>query len=234
VLATGPGHGLQLKSGRLVVPVWLSSGTGGHAHRPSVIATIYSDDGGATWQAGQIIAGPTDPLVNPSEAMAVELADGRVMLNIRSESPPNRRAVATSPDGATGWTRPVFDQQLLEPICMASLCRLSLPVEGRPGAILFCNPANLERAAGAAEAGKSRDRKNLTVRLSHDEGNTWPLARTIEAGPAGYSDLAVGPDGAIYCLYERAGRMNNVFVPSLVLARFDREWLTPGPQPGEQ
>ena len=34
VLATGPGHGIQLQNGRLLVPVWLSTGTGGHAHRP--------------------------------------------------------------------------------------------------------------------------------------------------------------------------------------------------------
>ena len=52
VIATGPGHGIQLTKGphkgRLVVPVWLSLGTGGHAHRPSVTATIYSDERGRT------------------------------------------------------------------------------------------------------------------------------------------------------------------------------------------
>ena len=48
VLATGPGHGIQLKNGRLVVPVWISLGTGGHAHRPSVASVIFSDDHGRT------------------------------------------------------------------------------------------------------------------------------------------------------------------------------------------
>ncbi len=47
VLATGPDHSIQLRTGRLVVPVWLSTGTGGNAHRPSVTATIFSDDHGA-------------------------------------------------------------------------------------------------------------------------------------------------------------------------------------------
>jgi sialidase-1 len=46
VIATGPGHGIKLKNGRLLVPVWLSDGTGGHAHRPSIVAVIYSDTGG--------------------------------------------------------------------------------------------------------------------------------------------------------------------------------------------
>lgn len=52
VIATGPGHGIKHSGGRLIVPVWLSDGTGGHAHRPSIVSTIYSDDGGATWERG--------------------------------------------------------------------------------------------------------------------------------------------------------------------------------------
>ncbi len=54
VLATGPNHSIQLAGGRLLLPVWLSTGSGGNAHRPSVTATIFSDDGGTTWQASEI------------------------------------------------------------------------------------------------------------------------------------------------------------------------------------
>jgi sialidase-1 len=39
---------------RRVVPMWISTDTGGHAHRPSVTATIYGDDAGKTWRAGEI------------------------------------------------------------------------------------------------------------------------------------------------------------------------------------
>jgi sialidase-1 len=229
VLAAGPGHGIQLASGRLLAPVWLSTGAGGHAHRPSVVATIFSDDSGRMWQAGEIVAHDDQPLANPSESMAVELVDGRVMLNMRSESPEHRRATATSPNGATGWTRPAFDQQLLEPICMASLCRLSLPSVDGKGRILFANPDNLERADGKAIAGRGRDRKNLSVKLSYDEGRTWPVSRVLDGGPSGYSDLAVGPDHSMYCLYEQGGReAASAFRPSLSLARFNLEWLTAG------
>jgi sialidase-1 len=226
VLATGPGHGIELQSGRLIVPVWLSTGTGGHAHRPSVVTTLYSDDRGASWKCGEIVAGEAEPLVNPSESEAVELADGRVLLNIRSEASANRRAIATSPDGATHWTRPRFDETLAEPICMASVCRLSLADQGGRNAILFCNPNNLERADGKAEPGKNRDRRNLTVRLSHDEAQTWPIARVLESGRSAYSDLAVGPDGTIYCLYERTSASGPRPGSDLVLARFNVEWLT--------
>ena len=63
------------------MPVWLSLGTGGHAHRPSVAATIFSDDHGNSWQRGQIAIPDTPEFIFPSEAAVVQLAAGRVMLN---------------------------------------------------------------------------------------------------------------------------------------------------------
>ena len=47
VAATGPGHGIELSNGRLIVPVWLALGTKGNGHSPSETATVYSDDGGS-------------------------------------------------------------------------------------------------------------------------------------------------------------------------------------------
>lgn len=212
VLATGPGHGIQLHSGRLLVPVWLSTGTGGHAHRPSVNAVIYSDDGGRTWQAGEIISGPEQP-ANPSETIAVELSDGAVLVNFRHESPERRRAVATSRDGATGWSPVRFDPALPEPVCMASLVRGPQPPAADRPTLLFSNPYNAE----------SRERRNVSIQVSFDDGRTWPRRRTLEAGPSGYSDLAVGPDGTIYCFYERGGAQ---YGPrTLTMARFNLDWV---------
>jgi sialidase-1 len=232
VLAVGPGHGIALREGRLLATAWLSTAKGSNAHHPSVIATVFSNDSGQSWQRGEIVTGERDPLVDPSEHQAVQLADGRVLLNIRSDGPAHRRAVAISSDGATQWSRPKFDDMLVEPICMASICRLSLANGGGKNRLLFSNPANLERADGKAVAGKSRDRRNLTIRLSYDEADTWPEGKTLEAGPSAYSDLAVGPDHTIYCLYERGGRdprdPKKVTPTTLTLARFNIEWLTDG------
>jgi sialidase-1 len=225
VLAAGPGHGIQLAGGRLLVPVWLSTGSGGHAHRPSVASVIYSDDHGATWRRGDIAVPHTQTFVNPSEAMLVERADGSVMLNVRSESAPHRRLISVSKDGATGWSTPAFHDDLVEPICMASLLRLS------QNRLLFANPANLERGDGKAKPGVSRDRKNLSVRLSLDDGKSWPLRKTLEPGPSAYSDLAVGAGGTIYCLYERGSGAPGQPARSymhLTLARFNLEWLFDG------
>lgn len=229
VLAAGPGHGLQLKTGRLIVPVWLSDGSGGHAHRPSVNATIYSDDHGKTWRRGALIIPNTTDWVNPSEAVAVQLTDGRVLFNSRSESKPNRRLIAYSKDGATNWTKPVFHDELVEPICLASMIRLS----EKPRRLLFVNPNNLTRADGKDTPGLSRDRKNISVRLSYDEGQTWPVTKALEPGPSGYSDLAVARDGTILCLYESGSKEKpNSYSAQLTLARFNLEWLTEGKDAG--
>ena len=231
VLATGPAHGIQLRSGRLVVPVWLSTGTGGHAHRPSVTSTIYSDDSGATWHRGDIAVPTTPEWIDPNETVVVELADGRVMLNVRSWSKQHRRLVTTSPNGATGWTPPTFDDALLEPICMASIVRYSLASEaGGRNRILFANPHWLERADGKAQPGLGRDRKNVSVKLSYDEGQTWPVNKSLEPGFSGYSDLAVLPDGTILCFYERGSidGKNNFATGRVTVARFNLDWLTDG------
>jgi sialidase-1 len=181
VLATGPAHGIQLRSGRLVVPVWLSTGTGGHAHRPSVTTTIYSDDSGATWHRGDIAVPTTPEWIDPNETVVVELADGRVMLNVRSWSKQHRRLVTTSPDGK-------------------------------------------------AQPGLGRDRKNVSVKLSYDEGQTWPVNKSLETGFSGYSDLAVLPDGTILCFYERGSidGKNNFATGRVTVARFNLDWLTDG------
>ncbi len=174
VLATGPGHGIQLASGRLVVPVWLSTGTGGHAHRPSAVSVITSDDHGQTWNRGDLVV--ADPeLKNPSETVLVEQEDGRVLLNIRHESAPHFRAVASSADGATGWSKVRLDKGLPEPICMGSMIRFSTKASGGKSRILFANPDNP----------LNRERKNLSVRLSYDEGETWPVKRSWSRARAG-------------------------------------------------
>jgi sialidase-1 len=222
VLATGPNHSIQLKTGRLVVPVWLSTGTGGNAHRPSVTATIYSDDFGKSWHASEIAVPCTEEWINPNETVAIELNDGRVMLNVRSESKAHRRLITTSKDGATGWSTPKFDDALLEPICMGGIVRYN---HDSKSLILFSNPHNLDKEKGKAEPCKNRDRKKVSVKISHDEGQTWPVNKLIEDGPSMYSDIAVTQASTILCFYGR-GTKPGFAGAGLTLARFNLEWLT--------
>jgi sialidase-1 len=239
VIATGPGHGLQLRNGRLVVPLWLAKAEGS-AHGMAVAATIYSDDHGASWQRGEI-AVPNDAITpGTSESIATQLSDGRVMLIARNRAAAQRKAVTFSRDGATGWSRPEFADALFEPVCMASLLSYSDPTAPGKTRLLFSGPAPRERANAKATPGERLDRENLSVKLSNDDGRTWPIARTIEPGPSAYSDLAVLPDGTILCLYESgrpgATRPNSKRTDwpyaRLMLARFNLEWLTAGKSVG--
>jgi sialidase-1 len=108
---------------------------------------------------------------------------------------------------------------------MGSMARLA------DDGLLFANPDNLLVRGKPGQPGRNRDRRNLTVKLSQDDGKTWPIARVLEPGPSGYSDLAVGPEGTIYCFFESGAEKQNHFHPAtLTLARFNLAWLTE-PQP---
>lgn len=219
VIAPGPGHGIQLKNGRLVVPVWLANGAPepsgkGIVHRPSVTAVMYSDDHGRTWQCGDILP---DVLINMNETVAVPAEDGGVWLYVRNEEMPAFKiGVAYSKDGATDWTKAELHEDLYQPICFSSVLRLSgVPDKSR---ILFCNPdsrKNPKRNKG----NPWRARENLTLRMSYDEGKTWPVVKVLEPRHSSYSDLAMLPDGTILCLFEHDNRY-------ISIARFNLEWLT--------
>ena len=216
VLAPGPGHSIQMANGRFIVPVWLADSdveTPHRSHRPSRIATIYSDDNGTTWKRGELI--PDVPgFKNPSETMAVELIDGRVMLNIRNESTKRRRGVSYSEDGISGWTEPEYVEELFEPICMASIIRVD-GLKGDQSYLLFVNPDSKEIP--------KHPRANLTVKLSADEGKTWPVTHVLNEGVSGYSDLAVDKNGIVYCLFET--RNDQAKGLSLHLKKFDIQTL---------
>ena len=202
--ATGPGAGIQLRDGRMVIPCDHDV-AGSRIHNSHV---IYSDDHGKTWRLG----GVATPNVNECEV--VELADGRLMLNMRNyDRKPHARAIATSDDRGVTWSKVTHDPALVEPTCQASIRRYSLAEMGGKNRLLFSNPAD------------PKVRHNMTVRLSYDEAKTWPVAKTLHAGPAAYSCLAVLPDGGILCLYE-CGEKNDC--ETLTLARFGLDWLTDG------
>lgn len=221
VVAMGPGHAIELKSGRLLVPVWLAAGkvsaNGRRQHGPSAITTIYSDDAGATWHHGDLIATNTEAVPNPNEFQVVQLNDGRIMANIRSGGTQLQRAVAISPDGIGHWSTPAFDPHLYDPVCAAGIVRLE------NGDLLFTNP---DSSALPKKPNGQGLRHDITVRLSEDNGQSWPVAKLLAAGPTGYSDIAASPKGSdeLYDIYEEKGDANSPGL-SIDVARFNLEWL---------
>ena len=212
--ATGPGHGIQLQNGRLLVPcnhIIFQDRTRQDPHHAHV---IYSDDHGQTWQLGGSAGEGTN------ESTAVETAAGWLYLNSRNKRnkftlPADgryHRAISWSRDGGESFAPVVHDAALLEPACQASVCRFTDAATHGRNRVLFSGPA-------------SQTRDHMTVRLSTDECRTWPLSRLLHRGPAAYSDLCVAPDMSICCLYERgvADPYENI-----AFARFNLEWLTDG------
>ena len=197
--ATGPCHGIQLHSGRLLIPC--DHIVGIHFDRdkdPIHSHLIYSDDRGATWQLGESVDVETD------ECAVAQLEDGSLYLNCRNGAGGKVRGVARSRDQGQTFAEFQWDETLIEPVCQAGL-------EALPGGqLLFSNPASTRR-------------ERMTVRLSADGGRTWPVARTLHPGPAAYSDLVALPGGTICCLYEIGGAHPS---ESLTLARFNLAWLT--------
>ena len=201
--ATGPGVGIQLQrgphKGRMVVPCDHSTADGTFGSH-----SVYSDDGGKTWGRGE----PILPAVN--ECQVVELTDGRLLMNMRNykQVESRIRAIATSKDGGRTWSDVSYDSALPEPICQASLLRYSTKADGGKDILLFSNPAT------------KKSRSAMTVKLSYDEGKTWPVAKLLYSGSAAYSCLTVLPDKTVGLLYERDGYKRISF------ARIPLEWLT--------
>lgn len=222
VVATGPGHGLELNSGRLLVPVWIALGTEGNGHGPAVNTTIYSDDRGRSWHAGEIAISGRTEFPSANETAIVEHADGRVTMNVRTASAHNRRTILSSPDGISRWSEPRFEETLTDPNCAAGLIAAPRARRGKAAPLwVFSNPDSVSRADGRRIAAK--DRRNLTLRVSRDEGATWKTDRVLEPGPSAYSDLAFGRDGSLLCFYETR---NPAAVSVLRLARLRLETNT--------
>jgi sialidase-1 len=210
--ATGPGNGLQIEQGshqgRLVIPCDHIEADSKHYYSH----IIYSDDHGKSWKLG----GST-PQHQVNECEVVELAGGRLMLNMRNyDSAKKCRQVAVSEDGGLSWKDQHLDETLIEPRCQAAIERYSWSGAKSRSVILFSNPAS------------SSKRVSLTVRASFDEGQTWPVSRVLHAGPAAYSDLVALPNGLIACLYE-AG-LTNAY-ETIVFQSFALDSLQPH-QPG--
>lgn len=209
--ATGPCNGIQLQRGpqrgRLLIPANHSTLTTS-TQVVTCSHVIFSDDHGKTWQMGGVEAEMTN------ESTAVELSDGSLLHNMRSYHKKNRRAVARSRDAGLTWSSVALDDALIEPVCQGSILRCTWPENGNPSRILFSNPASTKR-------------EKLTVRLSYDEGSTWPVSREIQSGPAAYSCLTILPDTSIGCLFERGEKSP---YERITLARFPVTWLEGTPK----
>ncbi|WP_241828370.1 exo-alpha-sialidase [Corynebacterium glutamicum] len=122
------------------------------------------------------------------ENKIVELSDGTLMNNSRSSGADTYRKVSYSTDGGVTWAEPTLDTQVPDPRNNASLIRVfPTAPEGSAQAevLLFSNTAT------------TSGRTNGTVRMSCDDGQTWPVSKVFEPGAIQYTSMATLLNGDI-------------------------------------
>lgn len=178
-VASGPGHGIQTSSGRLILPCdHQFPNNGGYFSM-----LVVSDDHGKTWQMGEV------SVEGMNECEVCELLGNELYWNMRSYRRKNLRSVAFSTDDGDTFRGFVDDEQLPEPVCQGSVIRYDHGEHARENIVLFSNPA-------------STTRDHMTIKISKDGARTWEAGLLIHEGPAAYSDLAYLDSGDVCCLYE--------------------------------
>jgi sialidase-1 len=177
-----PGRGFQMANGTLVIPGYFRSD-----QEPHLLCSyfFYSEDHGKTWNYS------TTPAENTTESTIVELSDNRLMLNMRNHLKKGLRAISYTSNMGMTWTPLEFDPELIDPVCQASLIAYETENETL---LLFSNSAS------------SNGRKNQSIKISYDEGQSWPVQKTIFKGKSAYSCLTQMSDGSIGLLYEKGNR----------------------------
>lgn len=198
------GAALQLRDGTLAFVIAARTGEA----RKLANYVCLSEDGGHTWRTL-----PAAADMNGDEAKLAELADGSWLMSIRNPEG-GRRKYAVSHDRGTTWSQPERWEDLCEPACNGDLIRYTLRSDGfRCDRLLHSIPYD------------EQSRRNVSLLMSYDEGRTWPVRKTIWDTEAGYSSLAVLPDGTIGMLTE-VGGWDNGF--DIYFTRITPEWLTDG------
>ena len=206
-LGTSPGTGVQLRhgehAGRLVIPVYYSGDDPKHFS----CAVIYSDDHGETWHrgaspnGGRLFKGATidsrtlaNDEASTHESTLVELKGGRLMVLMRNQHPSGRVATAISGDGGETWGEVTYHPDIPEIFSQPN----AIAIDGRVGGAgsgeslyVFANASQLMPYRG-----------NGVLRVSMDEGKTWPITRTFNPGHYVYQSIAYLPSGKIGLLWE--------------------------------
>lgn len=198
------GHAIQLRGGiddrpetrgRLYFAAYTTIGNRGVFEGQNY--AIWSDDHGITWHHSD-----ASPVVGPNEAMAVEREDGSVLVNFRNY-------VNEGPDRKPLRGQMVHRFDAAGRIQLATThtepTELTMPIGGLQGSVhrySWSDDADGASRILFAGADHPSERVNMTVWLSEDEGETWPVKRRIDAGPSSYGDITAPENGHVGLLYE--------------------------------
>jgi len=231
------GHAIQLENGphpgRLMFISYYSYGGGNNY-------SIYSDDHGESYSFSEgmptYVDGPGSNVVagnKLNEATGVELANGWILASARdsqndTSAPGPYRHHTLSRDGGSTWGETIKEKQLEDPKVLegyfngiagiaSGLLRVSEQGKQDINRLIYSAPA----------AGWQRDQ--LQLKMSYDEGNTWPIAKTLAWGGAAYSDLVLQDDrrvGLVYEIPEQYFGISTDTMDEIRYVNFTMDWLT--------
>ncbi len=198
----GSGNGLRTSTGRIMFVAAIRETTAQVLYNHAV----YSDDNGQTWHVSGRASSSGD------EAKVTELVDGRILMSIRHAG---NRWYNISEDGGETWqptTSTWYD--ITAPACNGDMIRYTSENQGY----------NKNRLLHSVPYGSNREK--VTVYVSYDEGETWPVSKCIVPYSSAYSSLCILPDGTIGLYVEEAYAGASGY--STVFYNFSLEWLTDG------
>ena len=201
--ANTPGHGMQMTEepfkGRIYIAANHSAGDPKPKGADYQAHGFYSDDHGKTFKLSETIS-----FEGSNESTAAEISGGRVMFNARNQKGDVRaRIVAVSSDGGAKWDSTYFDHNLPDPVCEGSI--LTIGKNKKHNILAFSNAAD------------TKERDNLTLRISFDDGKTWKQSYVVDKSKNGekdytaYSDLVQIGKKSVGVLYEFDGYKSIVF-----------------------
>jgi len=179
---------------------------------------VYTDDLGETWH----VANPNGRVPEGgygNESKVVELSNGDLLMSMRYGT---QRRFMTSTDRGATWGKPYDVPQLIEPTAGS----------GCNGDIVVYPSTDGQKRMLHTSAASYKERRDVSVFLSYDEGRTWPISKKLIDGRSAYSALTVLNDGTIGCFVEdgwgQIGNMSNTDGFNLYFMRFTLDWLTDG------
>lgn len=147
-----------------------------------------SNDNGKTWFITETPTSPGD------ESKIVELNDGSWMVNSRVNKLGYRYSHVSNDDGKTWISKK--EESIIDPGCNGSLIRYS---HDKKNLLLLTNINN------------KKERKEIVLRYSIDEGRSWSNPKIIYNGEAAYSSMTVMENGNLGLFFEMDNYTKNVF-----------------------